>query len=81
MLGEVLLELSDQCLLVPGELLAVVGREVDRVLVRNVDARDGDTAVVVHLLDELARELDRLNVRAKSTTEDAFEEALDLRLE
>ena len=32
--------------------------------------------MVVHLLDELARELDRLHVRAESAPEDALEQAL-----
>jgi hypothetical protein len=34
--------------------------------------------MVFHLLDQLARKLDRLHVRAKSAAEDAFEKALDL---
>ena len=47
----------------------------------DVDARDRDHSVVVHLLDELARELDRLHVRAEGTSEDALEEGLDLVLD
>ena len=77
-LGEVALELVGERRLVVGELLAVLRREVDRVLVRDVDARDGDVLVVVHLLLELARELDRLHVRAEGTAEDALEEGLEL---
>ena len=37
----------------------------------HVDARDRDAAVVVHLLDELARELDRLDVRPEGAAEHA----------
>ena len=81
MLGEILLQLGDQRVLVALELPAVVGGEVDRVLVRDVDVRDGDVAVVVHLLDQLARQLDGLDVRAERAAEHAFEEALDLRFD
>ncbi len=37
--------------------------------------------MIVHLLHELARELDRLYVRAKGAPEDAFEETFDLGLD
>jgi hypothetical protein len=37
--------------------------------------------MVLHLLDELARQLDRLDVSAEGTTEDSFEEAFDLVLD
>jgi hypothetical protein len=37
--------------------------------------------MVLHLLDELAGELDRLDVRAKGTPEDTFEQAFDLVLD
>jgi hypothetical protein len=37
--------------------------------------------VVVHLLGQLARELDRLDVGAKSAPEHTLEEALDLLLD
>ena len=37
--------------------------------------------MVVHLLHEFPRELDRLNVGSERTPEDAFEEALDLRFD
>ena len=80
-LADVLLELRLQGGLVPLELLAVGGREVDRVFVRHVDARHGDRLVVVHLLRELARELHRLHVRPEGTPEDALEERLDLLLD
>jgi hypothetical protein len=77
-LDQVLLQLVLQRGLVARELVAVVGREVDRVLVRDVDTRDGDVAVVVHLLRQLAGQLDRLDVGAEGTAEDAFEERLEL---
>ena len=80
-LGNVLLELALERLLVACELLAVGGREVDGVLVRRVDAGDGDDAVVLHLLHELAGELDRLHVSAEGAAEDTFEQALDLVLD
>ena len=80
-LGEVVLELLAQLLLVVRELLAVRRREVDRVLVRDVDARDRDAAVVVHLLDELARELDRLDVGPEGAAEHPLEQGLELRLD
>ena len=80
-LAQVLLELGEQRLLVGLELLAVGRREVDRVLVGRVDARDGDHAVVVHLLGQLARELDGLDVRAERPAEDALEQRLDLLLD
>src|SRR5439155_9337487 len=80
-LGEVVGELAGELLLVRRELLAVSGREVDRVFVRDVDARERDVLVVVHLLDELPCELDRLHVRPKGTAEDALEERLQLRLD
>jgi len=77
MLGEVLLQLALQVLLVARKLLAIVRREVHGVLVRDVDAGNGDRAVLVHLLCELARKLDRLDVRPKSTAENPLEKGLD----
>src|SRR5438046_127157 len=71
-LGQVVLQLAEERALVAAEVLAVRRREVDRVLVRHVDPRDRDGAVVVHLLDELPRELDRLDVSPKRTAEDAL---------
>ena len=50
-LGQVFLEFELQGVFVGLELVPVVGGEVHRVLVRDVDARDRDRAVVVHLLD------------------------------
>ena len=80
-LGEVVLELRLEGRLVGLELLTVAGREIDRVLVRDVDARDGDHPVVVHLLDKLARELDRLHVCPERAAEDALEQSLELLLD
>jgi hypothetical protein len=37
--------------------------------------------VILHLLDELARKLDRLDVCPEGTAEDAFEKAFDLLLD
>jgi hypothetical protein len=37
--------------------------------------------VILHLLDELARELDRLHVRAEGAAEDSLEKAFDLVLD
>ena len=59
------------------EALVVVGREPDRVLVRHVDARDRGGLVRVHLLRELARDLDRLHAGAEGAAEHAFDEALE----
>src|SRR5439155_14768238 len=63
------------------ELCAVVRGEVDRVLVRDVHAGDRYGAVVVHLLDQLARELDRLHVRPEGASEYALDERFDLLLD
>src|SRR2546429_564675 len=78
MLREVLLELALEVVLVPDKLLAVRGREVDGVLVRNIDAGNGDGPVVVHLLRELSGEFHGLHVRAKGPAEDPLEKGLDL---
>jgi len=76
-LGEVLAQLVDERVLVRGELLPVGGREVDRVLVRDVDLRDRDRPVVVHLLRQLAGQLDRLDVRTEGAPEGTLDEAFD----
>jgi hypothetical protein len=81
MLDEIVLQLPDQGALVAGELLPVGLGEVDRVLVRDVDARDRDRPVLVHLLRQLARELDGLHVRAEGAAEHPLEEAFDLLLD
>jgi hypothetical protein len=80
-LDEVLLELSDERALVGRELQAVRRGEIEGVLVGDVHPRDGDRAVLVHLLRELPGELDGLDVCAKGAPEDPFEEALDLALD
>ena len=80
-LGQVLLELLDERGLVALELVAVLRRQVDDVLVRGVDLRDGDHLVVVHLLRQLPRELDRLHVATEGAPEGAFEERFDLLLD
>ena len=74
MLADVFLELGDERVLVALELAPVGLGEVDGELVRDVDPRDGDRLVVVHLLRELPRELDGLHVRAERAAEDALEE-------
>jgi len=80
-LRQILLELADQRLLVALELGAVARREEDRVLVGDVDARDGDLAVVVHLFREFSRQLDRLDVRPEGPAEDTLDKGLDLLLD
>jgi hypothetical protein len=59
------------------EARVVLGREVDRVLVRDVHLRHRRRAVGVHLLGELAGDLDRLHLGAEGTAEHPFDEALD----
>jgi hypothetical protein len=76
-LGQVVGQLGEKGVLVGGELLPVGRRQVEDVLVRDVDARDRDRLVVVHLLGELAGQLDRLHVRPKGTAEDALDEGFD----
>ena len=76
-LGEVVAQLDEQRRLIPAELLAITRRQVEHVLVRDVDARDRDRPMVVHLLDELACDLDGLDVRAEGAAEHPLEEGLD----
>jgi hypothetical protein len=80
-LRQILLQLCEERALVRLELLPVLRAEVHRVLVGDVDARDRDDAVVVHLLRQLAGELDRLDVRAERAAEEALEQPLDLLLD
>ena len=63
------------------EALAVLGREPDDVLVRDVDARDRHGLVLVHLLGEPAGELDRAHLAAEDAAERALDEVGDLALE
>ena len=76
-LDQVLLELVAHLRLVGRELLAVGRVQVDRVRVRDVDAVDRDRAVVVHLLGQLAGQLDGLDRRSERATEEAFDKAPD----
>jgi hypothetical protein len=75
--GELLLE----PVLVALEVLAVVGREPDRVVVGHVGVRDRTGLVVLHLLRQLARDLDRLDLGAERAAEGAADQPLKLRLE
>ncbi len=74
MLREVVAELGEERGLVRGELLAVVRREVEDVLVRHIDARDGHGLVLVHLLCELPGQLDRLDMRPEGAPEDPLDQ-------
>ena len=80
-LEQVVGQLLAQRRLVARELLAVLRREEDAVVVRHVDARDGGHLVVLHLLGELVRELDRLDARPEGAAEGALDKAAELRLE
>src|SRR5205814_2134080 len=80
-LDQVLGQLVAHLGLVGRELLAVGRVQVQRVLVGDVHAVDGDRLVVVHLLGQLARQLDRLHGGAKGAREHALEEAADLLLD
>src|SRR5205085_2101825 len=51
------------------------------VLVRDIGARDRDGLVVLHLLRELARDLDGLHARLEGAAEGALEESLELRFQ
>ncbi len=73
-LGEVVGELRQERGLIRGELLAVVRRQIEHVLVRDVYPRDRNGLVLVHLLRELARELHGLHVRTKGTPEHSLHE-------
>ena len=75
--GELLLERA----LVAFELDPVLLGEVDGVLVGHVDAGDPGGLVGVHLLGQLAGELDRLHLGAEGAAEDPLDEAFDATLE
>src|SRR6185437_13646050 len=76
-LDQVLRELVAHLRLVRRELLTVGRVQIDRVGVRDVDAVDRDRAVVVHLLGQLAGQLDGLHGRSERATEEAFDKAPD----
>ena len=59
------------------EALVVVRAEPDGVLVGHVDALHRGRLVGVHLLGELAGDLDRLDAGAEGTAEHALDEALN----
>jgi len=63
-LGQVRAELDPQRRLVLREALAILGRQVDRVLRRDERATAGLDLAVLELLRELARDLDRLHGHA-----------------
>ena len=75
--GELLLERA----LVALELGPVLAGEEDRVLVGDVDAGHPGGLVGVHLLSQLAGELDRLHLGAEGAAEDPLDEAFDPTLE
>jgi hypothetical protein len=63
------------------EALAVVGGQPHHVLVRDVRARHRDRLVLVHLLRQPARELDRSDLRPEHAAERPLHEVGDLALE
>ena len=71
-------ELPRQFVLVALELLAVVRRQPDGVLVRGVHARQRLDLVLVHLLRELARDLHRAHLGLEGTRERALDEPGEL---
>jgi hypothetical protein len=75
--GQLLLEGA----LVALQLHPVLLGEVDGVLVRHVDPRHPGRLVGVHLLGQLASELDRLNLGAEGTAEHPLDQAFDATLE
>ena len=80
-LEQVVGQLLAQRGLVARELLAVLRGQEDAVVVGHVDARDGDHLVLLHLLGELVRQLDRLHARLEGAAERAFDDAAELRLQ
>ena len=61
--------------------LAIVGRQPDGVLVGDVGARNRHGAVLVHLLGQLVRDLDRAHLGLEDAAERALDEAGDAILE
>ena len=80
-LEQVVRQLLLQAVLVGLELRPVLGRQVDPELVRHVGTRERDALRVLHLLRQLAGELDRLDLRAERAAEGPLHEAFQLRLE
>ena len=80
-LQQVARELLLERALVALEAGAVLAREVDRVLVGDVDPRHPGGLVGVHLLGQFAGQLDRLDLRAEGAAEDPLDEAFDPTLE
>src|SRR5919204_4732662 len=80
-LQQVARELLPQGTLVPLDARVILRREPDRVLVRDVDPRDRRRPVGVHLLRELPRDLDRLDLRREGAVEHPFDQALDTSFE
>jgi hypothetical protein len=76
-LEQVRAELLGERGLVVLEAVVVLRRQPDGVLVRHVDPRDRRRLVGVHLLGELAGDLDGLDPRAEGAAEHALDEALD----
>jgi hypothetical protein len=80
-LGQIAGQLGAEARLVGDELLAILRREIDRVGVGDVDGLDGDDLVVIHLLGQLAGQLDGLDVRLEGPADAALEDALQLALD
>jgi hypothetical protein len=80
-LQQVVRQLLAEGRLVARELLAILRRQENPVVVGDVDARDGDHLVVLHLLGELVRQLDRLHARLERAAERALHQAAELRLQ
>ena len=67
--GELLLKRA----LIALQLLSVLSREIDRVLVGDVDARHPGRLVGVHFLGEPAGEFDRLHLGAEGAAEHSLD--------
>src|SRR5919106_1808804 len=80
-LQQVVGQLLAQGRLVARELLAVLRRQEEAVVIGHVDAGDGDHLVVLHLLGQLVRQLDRLHARLERAAERALHQAAELRLQ
>ena len=76
-LGQVGAELDAQRRLVLGEALAILRRQVDRVLRGHERAAAGLDLAVLELLRELARDLDRLHGHANHPADGAVDDVLD----